>query len=77
MHPLFLLMPFMSILILVQPDSSAPDECSTIPPSFLSLLAVGINSRLRTLVDSGSSHCFLSKIICELNRFVTYAVPSG
>jgi hypothetical protein len=36
---------------LVRPDSSAPDGCSTIPLSFLLLLAAGFNSCLRTLVD--------------------------
>lgn len=45
---------------------------STIPPSSISRIAVGFNSLLCVLIDSGSSHYFISRKIVELNGFIPY-----
>ena len=47
---------------------------ATLLPSIVSRIASGFNSRLRTLIDSGSSHCFISAKVCELNAFTLYAI---
>ena len=46
----------------------------TLSSSFVKQIAVGFNSRLQALIDSGSSHCFVSTNVCESNGFVPYAV---
>src|ERR1700761_3634344 len=55
-------------------DSPAPGTCLTKSPAVVSRIASGFNSLLRTLIDSGSSHCFVSRIFCELNGFVPYSI---
>ena len=55
-------------------DISEPELCSSISPSLLSRVVAGFNSRVRALVDSGSSHCFVSLKVCESNAFSTYTV---
>ena len=42
--------------------------------SLVSRIAMGFNFRVRALIDSGSSHCFISTKICELNVLSPYAV---
>ena len=50
------------------------ESCSTISPSLVQRIASGFNSRLRTLIDSGSSHCFISSTFCESSGFTPYPV---
>ena len=46
----------------------------TLLPSLVQRVAAGFNSRLRALIDSGSSHCFVSTRVCESIGFSPYAV---
>ena len=60
----------------ILPNSSLArsGKCLTIRPADVPLFAVGFNSCLRALIDSGSSHYFVSPRICELHHFLPYAI---
>ena len=61
---------------MILPNSSLArsGECITIHPADVPSFAAGFNSRLGALIDSGSSHCFVSPRICELHHFLPYAI---
>jgi len=56
-------------------ESPEPGTCLTKSPDVVSRIASGFNSLLHCLIDSGSSHCFVSRTICELYGFIPYSVP--
>ena len=61
----------------LRPDVKTPDPgiCLTKFPEVVSRIASGFNSRLKGLIDSGSSDCFVSRTKCESDGFLTYTIP--
>ena len=55
-------------------DGPADSGMYSTMSNYLSSLAAGFNSRLKALIDSGSSHCFISPSACEIHGFDPYPI---